>query len=191
MKKAGIRAVLNLADTEDEIAGYFNAEDFVSEDYKTLYEKGNVIALGLLADYADEAYRQGLARGLTFLSEREGPWLVHCNEGRDRSGFTVMVIELLMGATRDEVIADYIGSFANYYGVEPGTDRYDIILENNFIGMMREVVGENVDMDGDDMDSVDLQAAAEQYLLKCGMTQDAIDTLKLRLSGEDALADAA
>ncbi len=114
---------------------------------------------------------------------------MHCNEGRDRSGFTVMVIELLMGATRDEVIVDYMESFVNYYGVEPGNDRYDIILETNFIGMMREVVGESVDMDGDD--NVDLQAAAEQYLLKCGMTQDAIDTLKLRLSGEDALADAA
>ena len=185
MEQAGIRAVADLADTEEELAECFAAEGFASDAYKALYEEGGVIALGLPADFSAEDFNLGLVRGLTFLAEHEGPWLIHCNEGKDRAGFTAMVIEALMGASVEEITADYMESYVDYYGVEPGTVRYEIILQTNLAEMLKELTGTPNPADAD------LQAAAEAYLLRYGMARETIDALKLRLSGGNAAEDAA
>ena len=59
----------------------------------------------------------------------EPPYLVHCNEGKDRAGMTIALLEALSGATMDEIIADYMESYENYYGVEKGTEQYALISE--------------------------------------------------------------
>ena len=37
------------------------------------------------------------------------------------------LIEALAGASMDEIVADYMTSYENYYGVEKGTEQYDAI----------------------------------------------------------------
>ena len=58
-----------------------------------------------------EDFAKGIVSGLTFLSEQEPPYLVHCTEGKDRAGFTTMVLEALMDASKEEIIADYMTSY--------------------------------------------------------------------------------
>ena len=169
---AGVKSVMNLANTEEEIAGYFAEEGFASEYYKSLYEAGSVIVLGMPVNFTSDEFAKGIVKGLTFLSENETPYLVHCTEGKDRAGFTAMLLEMLMGATEDEIIADYMVSYFNYYGVEPGTEKYDMIVEKNIKLMLETASG------GDK----DLQAGAISYLLSHGMSEDALIALQEKLN---------
>lgn len=129
----------------------------------------------------DENFAKGIVSGLTFLSEQEPPYLVHCTEGKDRAGFTTMVLEALMGATKEEIIADYMTSYKNYYEILPETEKYEKIVEKNIIQMLTFLSG------GDDPGNVDLSAAAEDYLLRNGMEPDALDKLKGKISEKDSL----
>ena len=163
-----VNAVMNLADTDEDLQSCFAAEDFSSDYYRRLYEDGRVIPL--------EDFAQGIVRGLTFLAEQEPPYLVHCTEGKDRCGFASMVLEALMGAAPDEIIADYMVSYENYYGLEPGTEKYDMVISKNIMLMLPIIAGT------DDLESVDLAAATEAYLLKHGMDPDSLAALKDKLS---------
>lgn len=171
-----INAVMNLADTDEDLQSCFAAEDFSSDYYRRLYEDGRVIPLALPISFETEDFAQGIVRGLTFLAEQEPPYLVHCTEGKDRCGFASMVLEALMGAAPDEIIADYMVSYENYYGLEPGTEKYDMVISKNIMLMLPIIAGT------DDLESVDLAAATEAYLLKHGMDPDSLAALKDKLS---------
>ena len=105
---------------------------------------------------------------------------VHCTEGKDRAGFTSMLLAALMGGSVEEIVADYMTSYVNYYGIDPvaEADKYNMIAEKNVMDMLRVVCGleKNASLEG-----VDLAAAAEAYLLKHGMTAEAIAALKANL----------
>ena len=177
---AGVKTVMNLADTAEEIAGYIAAEDFNSAYYLDLYNAGNVIILGMPVNYDSAEFAQGIIAGLNFLAEHEGPYLIHCTEGKDRAGFTAMLLGALMGGTVEEIVADYMTSYVNYYGIDPvaEADKYNMIAEKNVMDMLRVVCGleKNASLEG-----VDLAAGAEAYLLANGMTPEAIAALKANL----------
>ncbi len=178
IQAAGVNAVMNMASTEEEIAACFAAADYASPYYKQLYEAGRVIPLGLPINFTSAEFGEGIVKGFTFLSENAAPYLVHCTEGKDRAGFAAMLLEMLMGAGADEIVADYMLSYENYYGIQSGTEKYDMIAERNIKEMMRSVAGLEK---GAALEGVDLQAAAEQYLLAHGMTAEALAALKANL----------
>ncbi len=179
-EKAGVAAVMNLADTDDEVKAYAAAEDFDSAFYMGLYNEGHVIALGMPINFASEEFGQGIVKGLTFLSEQNTPYLVHCNEGKDRAGFTAMVLEALMGAPADEIVADYMQSYVNYYHIDPQADaeKYQMIADKNVMEMLRTVAGLEK---GAALDGVDLAEAAGAWLTAHGMTETALAELKAKL----------
>ena len=180
VEAAGVKSVMNMGDTDDEIVAYAAAEGFASEYYKGLYDAGNVIALGMPVNYDSDEFAAGVVKGLTFLSGKEAPYLVHCTEGKDRAGFTSMLLAALMGATKEEIIADYMTSYVNYYGIDPvaEADKYNMIAEKNVVDMLRVVCGLEK---GASFDGVDLAAGAEAYLAGHGMAPEAIEALKANL----------
>lgn len=180
VEAAQVKSVMNLGDTDDEIVTYAAAEDFNSAYYKQLFDEGNVIALGMPVNYSSDEFAAGIVKGLTFLSGKEAPYLVHCSEGKDRAGFTSMLLAALMGATKEEIIADYMTSYVNYYGIDPvaDADKYNMIAEKNVVDMLRTVAGLEKDAS---FEGVDLAAAAENYLTSHGMAADAVAALKANL----------
>ncbi len=178
IREAGVQAVMNLANTEEEIAACFAAEDYASPYYKELYEAGKVIILGLGIDFTSDEFAAGIVKGFTFLAERDMPWLVHCVEGKDRAGFAAMMLEALLGWSEEQIVADYMLSYENYYGIESGTDKYDLIAEKNVKEMLRAVAGLDV---GASLEGVDLQAAAEAYLLSHGMEEETLKLLETKM----------
>ena len=173
-----IRSVMNLADSRETIEGYFKEEDFASPYYKTLYENGQVIALNMGVSFKTREFQNGLVEGLTFLSKNEGPYLVHCNEGKDRAGFTSALLSALMGLTYDEIASDYMTSYENYYHVEKGTEQYEAVKRSNIDSMLSFIAG----VETKDLENVDLAAKAEEFLIAIGMEKADIDTLKSKLS---------
>lgn len=176
---AGIAVFINLANSLEELEGYFEAVDFDSPYYKSVFEAGGVIYLDMGAAYTTDDFKAKLGQGLIFMSEHEGPYLVHCNEGKDRAGFTSAVLEALMGATLDEIRDDYMMSYINYYGLKKGSDKYTLIMGANIDAMLCTIAGLDT---GSDLSGVDLAKVANAYILSCGVTQAQIDTLKANLS---------
>ena len=173
-----IRSVMNLADNREAIEGYFKEEDFASPYYKSLYENGEVIALNMGVSFKTREFQNGLVEGLTFLSKNEGPYLVHCNEGKDRAGFTSALLSALMGLTYDEIASDYMTSYENYYHVEKGTEQYEAVKRSNIDSMLSFIAG----VETKDLENVDLSVKAEEFLIAIGMEKVDIDTLKSKLS---------
>ena len=173
-----INTVMNLADSSDVVEGYFKEEGFASPYYKSLYENGQVIALNMGVSFKTREFQAALVEGLTFLSKSEGPYLIHCNEGKDRAGFTSALLSALMGLSYDEIAADYMTSYENYYHVEKGTEQYEAVKRSNIDSMLSFIAG----VEADNLSSVDLSAKAEEFLLAIGMEKANIDTLKSKLS---------
>ena len=145
-----------------------------------IFKAGNVIALGMPVNYSSDEFAAGIVEGLTFLAGKEGPYLVHCTEGKDRAGFTSMLLAALMGASVEEIVADYMTSYVNYYGIDPvaEADKYNMIAEKNVMDMLRTVCGleKNASLEG-----VDLASGAQKYLTDHGMTAEAVAALKANL----------
>ena len=165
---AGIKTFVNLADNEETMKGY---EGF-DESY---YSKQAVICLNLGVDFAADDFKAGLAEGVRFIAAGEAPFLVHCNEGKDRAGFTSAVLEALLGATAEEISADYMVTYYNYYNVELGTEQYDVIVASNIQKSLAAAFGMTSIFDGD------LQAAAVNYLTGIGLSAEEIAAVQAKL----------
>ena len=168
-KTAGVKTFINLADNEETLLGYEGFHD-------SYYSRQNRIALNLGVDFAAEDFRAGLAKGLRFIGTQEGPYLVHCNEGKDRAGFVSAILECLMGATEEEIVADYMVTFYNYYGVEPGTEQYEIVANSNIRKSLCTAFGLA------SLEGADLRLCAEAYLAGIGLTQAEINSLRANLA---------
>lgn len=175
---AGVATFVNLA----ESMGY-------AETYRNLpasyYATQNVVFLNLPATFVNRAFKDGLVEGFRYIIEHEGPYLVHCTYGMDRTGFTIAVLEALMGATADEIRADYVKSYTNYCSFFGSVY---VALPPHQVDLAKEIIVRNLKnsfhtegVDIRDFDNADLAAAAESYLLALGMEKSEIEALKERL----------
>ena len=190
MQAAGVQFILDLADTPAKIEGYISSPDFDSPYFLSLYRKGmvglplteylltaGVEPIALNMNYSSPEFREKVAKGLASMAESDGPYLVHCTEGKDRTGFVCMLIEALCGASYDRIVDDYMITFSNYYKITAQSDRirYDTIVENLLVPMMETVAA------SPDIKKADLAAGAERFLLEGGMSAEQISMLKARL----------
>ena len=180
IESAKVATVLNLADSKEDIEAYFEAENFESVYYHKLYKTDKVEALDLAGNFFTEEFAQSMAKGLTFLSRSEPPYCVHCTEGKDRAGFSVMLMAALMGATLEEITDDYMLSFRNYYGItqEGQPERYKVVLDNNLYAILYHITGTS---SYEELAQVNLEEAVTKYLIDAGMTENDILALKNNL----------
>jgi len=167
LKQAGVETIVNLADAALSYEGVESSH----------YYGCNVALLNLGVDFSSESFGEGLAKGLRFMIENEGPYLVHCTEGKDRAGFVSAVLESLMGAGIEEIVADYMESYFNYYGVQPGTEQYEAIAGSNIEKSLAAAFGV------EDIHAADLAAGARSYLTGIGLSEAEIAQLAQRLAG--------
>ncbi|SCW30964.1 Protein tyrosine/serine phosphatase [Ruminococcaceae bacterium YRB3002] len=179
-EEAGIRYILNLADNEDKIQNYMNSDYFDSPYFESLYARGDVGLLSLSANYRDDLFKKKLGKGLMNMLGQEGPYLVHCTEGKDRTGFVIILFEMLAGATYDELVEDYMLTYFNYYAIAGFSDpeKYELIREYVFDDIIMAIV----DDPSADITKADYEAAAARYLKECGLTEYQIRTLKSKLA---------
>ena len=177
-KNAGVATFINLTDTEDYARTY---PDFDSSYYATQ----NVIYLSLTTEFYSRRFKDGIVKGYRFMIEHEGPYLAHCIYGMDRTGFTIAVLEALMGAKTEEIQADYAKTFTNYFNVVGGVQ---VTYNEQQANFFKDVVIRNLravfhadGIDIPDTGDIDWATAAEQFLEKQGMTKDEIAALKDRL----------
>lgn len=168
LERAGVTVIMNLADTRQEAEGYPGFRE-------SYYARQKVVFLSLGIDANEEAFRAGLARGLAFFAENEGVYAVHCTEGKDRAGFVSALLECFSGASYEQVVADYMTTYENYYGVEKDSEKYTAIAESNIVKTLETAFGV------ESLETADLQAESEEYMRQLGLTDGQIGKLKENL----------
>ena len=169
MRMAGVKTIMNLADSREIAEGYGG----YGESY---YSTTDRIELCMGISFNTQEAGDKLAEGLRFFGAHEGPYAVHCQEGKDRTGMVAALLECFMGSTYDEVRKDYMETFCNYYGIVPGDSAYDKIAENNIDISLRKL------LETDDLSGANLAKASEAYFRRIGLKDADIERLRLNLS---------
>ncbi len=180
IKEVGVNCILNLSDNDAKIEKYMAKDDFNSPYFAELYNKGNVYPIALNMNYLSDEFASKIAQGFIDISSKEGPYLIHCTEGKDRTGFVCMLIEALAGAGYQEIADDYMVTYDNYYEINEVKDprKYKVILEKNLDAMLKFVVGD----EKVDIKTAELSGYARSYLLKAGMSNEQIDRFLRRIT---------
>ena len=177
-KEAGVATFINLTDSEDNAYAYkgFDTSYYSSQD---------IVFLSMPTEFFAKPFKEGLVKGFRYMIEHESPYLVHCTYGMDRTGFTIAVLEALMGATAVEIQADYAKTFSNYFHVQDGKQ---IALTEQQVDFFKAVVLRNLravyhaeEIEVPKTDDADWATATENYLKKLGMTTQEISDLKDKL----------
>lgn len=168
-KAAGIKAVIDLSDTPESVRTYPGFED----SYCGTQE---LIALNLGYDFTSADFQEGMCKALRFMADHEGPYLIHCTEGKDRTGFICAILESLMGGTEEDIISDYMMTFQYFYGIEPNTVQYSTIANRNIIKSLTAAYGLET------LEGANLRQCAERFLQDIGLTQEEIGALKNTLA---------
>lgn len=164
----GIQTVINLSNDEEYLLMTIDPNSY----YANLYEEGRVVLLNMGVDFRTDDFKAKLKEGLLFMLENpQDPFLIHCNEGKDRAGLVSALLEALGGCSMDEIVADYMTSYENYYGVEEGTERYDAISQ-----IIRDFFTE---INGRPFPENAVKTVAENYLIsQVGLTADQVAALE-------------
>lgn len=181
LEKQGVATVIDLANSDSEIQKHLLSESFISDYVRSLYDSNRMVALNMGSSYMSDKYRQGVGKGIRFLLEKDGPAYINCIEGKDRTGFVCFLLEALAGASYDEMCADYMKTYDNYFGItKEGTpEKYEAVVSTHF-----DVFAEYLlDVpEGSDLSTGDYVQGARKYLANCGLSDQEIDQLQALIS---------
>ncbi len=183
MKNNRIGYIINLSDSNDDLVVHMSKDDFNSPYFLSLYKNKKIIALSMNMQFKEQSFKDNLVKGLTAIANNNGPYLIHCVEGKDRTGYVLMVIEALLGANYQEMVDDYMLTYDNYYEItkEKDLERYETIKEKNIDLMLHYIIGD--EKNEKDLSKIDdYSKYAKEYLLSIGMKEKDINKLINRLS---------
>ncbi len=156
------------------------ASNFVIGEYfQTLLDANKAIFLGMAAAYKTDVFASQMKTMFEAILNNDGPYYIHCLEGKDRTGYVCMVIEALLGATYEELIDDYFITYHNYYGIEKGSNKYEVIKSLHIDEMIRYVFGFDEETN---LLTANYKTPVNSYLLSIGLTQEQIDAIQVKLS---------
>ena len=168
---AKISTVINLCDSMHGIMG----KALFAPWYNNLLKSNRVIALGMDFSITSDNFMKKFKKAIQFIIRTEGPWLVHCHAGIDRTGFVLMVLESFMGAFLNDVIDDYLKSFNSIFksSVFHSTQKTDASTVMQILSVMSssQIINEQ-----------NLQRIAETYLRsKIGLSAEEAELLRGKL----------
>lgn len=176
-KANSIQYVFNLGDSKEELASNVLANGAAAPFYASLYEKGDVLAMDLGTDYTSESYTKEVADAFYSITDKKGPFLVHCLEGKDRTGVFCALLLALSKASLGEIKKDYMLTYKNYYGIteEATPERYEAVSSMYFGNLLLVLTGE---IEESKVHEDALFAGAESYLEKGGLTKEQISAIE-------------
>ncbi len=203
-REAGIKTEIDLADTDQKVKNYMTTDGYGSTYCPELYRAGNTIACGMMANTFCDDFKSRLGEAVKFMIGHEPPYLIHCNEGKDRCGFVSMLFEALCGASVKELRRDYMVTMLNFYQIADGGESYNLRESLSIDRMIWLMCNEGaledykkIDWSSIDVSDIDwtglgfyrtgfqganLQAAATRYLGECGLDEFQISALRTVLT---------
>ncbi|HJJ39349.1 MAG TPA: tyrosine-protein phosphatase, partial [Methanocorpusculum sp.] len=175
LEKHGVKTLIDMADTPETIEKMQAKEGHSAPYFDKLYAEGNVVALGMSTAFASDEFKQKIAAGFREILARDGPFYIYCLEGKNRTGVAAILLEALAGASREELIADYMQTYTNYYKItqKNNPEMFDRIVELKFNEVLNAVSNGNP--------SGDIRSDVRSYLISGGMTEEEIDALTAKI----------
>lgn len=119
----GIRQVLDLRSTidrrvggRDRLRGTGAVRVSVPIDGAPRRIDFDTITLGEVYRVILSRHRAELARVIRIIASSDGPVLVHCTAGKDRTGLVIALVLAALGVDRRTILADYAATAANLAG---------------------------------------------------------------------------
>ena len=165
-----------------EVEKYFARADYNSPYFLSLCQDNKVAFPDLKNDFTSAKYKEDLGKALKILIKNEGPFYIHCIEGKDRTGFVCALLEAFMGASLEEIEADYMLTYMDYFGVtkENDPETYALLHELKFLDIILCIAGVHSE---EQLKNAKLMLSARRYLMECGLTFDEWSKLWYLLSG--------
>lgn len=167
-ERAGIKTIINLDDSVDVMKNYPTFPD-------SYYSRCAIVNPEMGYDFESKEFAAKVKECILFIIENDGPYLVHCKEGKDRTGILCAILECFVCASSDDIKHDYMLTYRNYYGVKPEDSVYPIIVNNNLIKTLTALLGI------DNIETANLKEAAKRYLVSIGLTNEQLEILGERL----------
>ena len=122
LKKYGIKTIINLSNSIEDTKYFENY-------FNTYYSKQNILFLNTNADVTSYNFGKSVLRAIKFINKHQGPYLIHCMEGQDRTGAICALFESLLSASKNELIEDFMKTYQNFYRVKKDSEQYNKIVK--------------------------------------------------------------
>jgi len=203
-EEAGVQSIINLSDSDEDLArayqinSYYRAlgdeggvvSVFMDESLLLAKTIPDGVSLSSLPDLDESSFAvmslisdallsdvipPRLREGLLFMIEKDPPFLVHCVDGKDRTGLTIALLAAIMDASVDEILDDYAQSFVSFYHVVPGSH-----VHQEFRDIMADMLTRL--NSGIPIDNSNVKNTAMRYLVdQVGLTLEQIGALQNKL----------
>ena len=182
IKNVNIKYDVDLSDNNKKVEKNAKKRKLDSDYFLSLYKDNKVSLLNMTTDFKDEKNYIKAVKGLTEMAKSDGPYYVHCVEGKHRTGFFCILIEAINGATYEEMVDDFMITFSNYNGItkENNENAYEIIKSYYVDEMLRTISGIN-DYNVD-LSSFEWESITKKFLIKNGMSEADLNLLCEKLT---------
>lgn len=170
IREANINFILDLSDNETEVKEYMkdndNADDYF---FSELLDEDKVALLDMNMSFMNKENASKLANGLKKMLDSNGPYYIHCQEGKDRTGFVCVLLEALCNSTYEELENDYMLTYDAYYNINKtnSNDKYNAYKQLKFDEIIDYLT----------LNSDSIYEGAYNYLLDAGMSSEEINKL--------------
>lgn len=179
LRKDNVNFILDLADSEEDLQTYFTTGDFTNSYAKGLIDNDHYAALNMGSNFRSETFTESLVTGLRKMIQYDGPYYIHCTEGKDRTGFVCTLLAGLAGATYEEMKQDYMETYENYFDIHAGEDKYEAVVQLRFDEFLEYLTGNT---DSNFIKNTYYIEYCKQYLMKVGLTSDEVTILNSKLT---------
>ena len=122
--------------------------------------------------------------------ENDGPYLIFCDLGKDRTGMMSVLLQGLCGASNDEIRESYMKAFENLYLIEKGSESYRAIQELTYDRLVYLLAHPDmggkldlVDWTDADISGIDVASTAVAFIKgTLGLTDEQISQVREKLT---------
>ncbi|MEE3468032.1 MAG: tyrosine-protein phosphatase [Eubacterium sp.] len=174
LEKYHIASVINLENTRKQILRRFKEDP--DSLYKKMWDDNRVYQNHLTTDMNSVEFVDGMIECFRKMIEMPTPILIHCNQGKNRTGCICAWIGALMGASYDEIVNDFMLSYTFLHQMDEDKEGWDFLIKGN--------VEKHLKMTFLDRryKRRDPQKYVREYLAGRGMTEEEMDLLVAHLS---------
>lgn len=167
LEKYHINTILNLSDSKKKIE-----DNLVSSSYyEKLYQKNNIIIVNINSDLSSIDFKKRLCKSLKNMLKKKPPYLVHCIDGKDRTGFVIFILMALLDYSKEDITKEYLKTYISYYHLQEDSPKYEY-LKTNALDYFFKCIG------GTD----NLKELATNYLIDGGLDINIIKELEESIS---------
>ena len=133
LSETDVKTVINLdGDPRERMDLYPGYED-------TWYSRLKLVPAKICYSPENPQFFAGLGTICRAIHLEEGPFLIHCRYGRDRTGNVCAVLEALCGATMDEITDDYMLSYENIHHIAHKNEKWQFHAERHVDDFFRKI----------------------------------------------------